>query len=272
MGLPRWESGSGADELARSGERESFLRVKSGREPELDAARLPAMDVFGVLVATCGFEDLRGWFLAATEHRGRFPKVMLFAGTRSFAQATRDCEHATRLRRADVVLGEGAGVTAYAKLAAAPMRERFDAVATLDRLFAATDPHRPLRVFVCGEDRRCAERAATGIAARFPGIEIVGAAEARRHSTSLSEDVNEACADVVLVAMDDGRAEAWIEENLCLLDVGVVVGAGSALEAFAGELRAKARPLGVLAMIAFFVRATLYLAFPARRAMPPSAS
>ncbi|HEY8078187.1 MAG TPA: WecB/TagA/CpsF family glycosyltransferase [Labilithrix sp.] len=269
MGLAEWES-SGFDELAQSGEREiargsrtSMFRVKP-REVE----HLSAMDALGVAVATCTFEDLRDWFLGATEWRGRFPKAMLFAGARSIAQARRDERHRMRLRRADVVLGEGSAVAAYAKLAAAP-NARFDAVETITRLFDAADAERKLRVFLCGEDKERVSRAAKELAERFPAIEIVGAEDARQNG-SLAEDVNEACADVVLVGMGGGRDAAWIEENFPLLDVGVVAGVGEALDAFAGETQVAAatRPLGVLATIGFFVRATLYLAFPSRPALP----
>ncbi len=268
MGLAEWES-SGFDELAQSGEREisrvsrtSMFRVKP-REVE----HLQAMDALGVAVATCTFEDLRDWFLGATEWRGRFPKVMLFAGARSIAHARRDAEHRMRLRRADVVLGEGSGVAAYARLAAVSpsARTRFDAVETITRLFDAADGERKLRVFLCGEDKEKLSRAAKELAERFPAIEIVGAEDARKNA-SLAEDVNEACADVVLVGMGGGRDAAWIEENFPLLDVGVVAGVGEALDAFAGEAKiaAATRPLGVFATVLFFVRATLYLAFPRR--------
>jgi exopolysaccharide biosynthesis WecB/TagA/CpsF family protein len=266
MGLPEQDSGIWADDdLAQSGERaivrESFLRLKPAPE------HLPAMDAFGVPVAVCGFEAVRDWFLHAAELRGRFPKVILFAGARSLARATKDAAHRNRLLRADVILGEGGAVATYAKLAAAPMRERFDAVATLERLLASVDSDRPLRVFLCGDDAKRTAVAKKVIEARFPNVKIVGAADARANA-SISEDVNEACTDVVLVGMSD--AEAWIEENMPLLDVGVVIGVGDALDAISGMKKTKlaARPLGVVAAILFMIRATLYLAFPSRPALP----
>ncbi len=261
MGLPVRDSGLWADDdLAQSGEREvardSMFRVKPAPE------HLPAMDAFGVPVAVCGFADLRDWFFQAAQLRGRYAKVMLFAGARSLARATKDATHRARLMRADVILGEGKTVETYAKLAAAPMRERFDAVATLERLLADAPVEQHIRVFLCGDDAKRMAVAKKVIESRYPNVKIVGAADARH--ANISEDVNEACADVVLVGMSD--AEAWIEENMPLLDVGVVVGVGDALDAISGMKKTKlaARPLGVLAAVLFMIKATLYLAFPAK--------
>jgi exopolysaccharide biosynthesis WecB/TagA/CpsF family protein len=267
MGLPSRESGfwteaEACEDLAQSGERavvrESMFRVKPTPE------HLPAMDAFGVPVAVCGFEDVRDWFYNAAELRGRFPKVVLFAGARSLARATSDAAHRARLLRADVILGEGSAVAAYAKLAAAPMRERFDAVATLERLLASADGDRHVRVFLCGDDAKHMAVAKKVIESRFPNVLVVGAADARTNA-NISEDVSEAGTDVVLVGMG-GDTEEWIEENMALLDVGVVVGVGDALDAISGMKKTKqgTRPLGIFAALVFMIRATLYLAFPAK--------
>lgn len=275
MGLPVREVW---DDLAQSGEREiaperreSLLRLAS-REPE----RLGStMDVFGVGVATCGFEELRSWFFAASTARGRFPKVVLFESARSFLRAWIDAGHATRIAQADVVLGEGAGVVAYAKLAGAKLPERFDAAITLHRLFSTADADRPLRVFLVGPDVALLERAKRGIEARYACVDVVGVADARPDAC-LSEEIGERVVDVVLVGIGDGRDELWIDENAELLDVGVVAGVGRALAAFATDGKAPARasePLGVALAVSFLLRAAIYLALPwlrPARAVGPS--
>lgn len=268
------------DELAQSGEREisgitsrreSFLRLVQ-REPERLSSHL---DVFGVPVATCRFAELASWFFAAASTRGRFPKVVMFAAARSFQKAWSDAGHAMRLAEADVVLAEGAGVHAYAKLAGVPLPERYDAAVTVDRLLAAAPAERPLRVFLVGADRKTLLDAKVGIEARYANVDVVGLADARPDAC-LSEEIGESVVDVVLVGIGGGKDELWIDENAELLDVGVVMNVGDALLAYArSEAPPRAqKPLGFREAISFLFRATLYLALPwlrPARAYGPSA-
>jgi exopolysaccharide biosynthesis WecB/TagA/CpsF family protein len=273
MGLPVRSSW---DELAQSGEREiaggALGREPSARESFLRLApkeldRLPAMDVFGVPVATCGSPALAAWFHEAAQTRGRFPRVLLFAGARSFLHAWHDGGHRARMAQADAVVGEGGGVLAYAWLASAPLDEKLDAAPTLHRIFESVDPARPIRVFLVGRDMSVLERAAAGIEERFPCVDVAGFADARPDAC-LSEDIGEKCVDVVLVGIGGGRDELWIEENVELLDAGLVVGVGQALDAFASPERRvtrATRPLPWFDALAFLLRAALYLALPSLR-------
>ena len=200
----------------------------------------------------------------AAHVRGRIAKVILFAGAASFARAWEDAGHRERMTSADAILPEGPGILAYAALAASPLRECTSAALTLHRLLASVDPARPLRLFLVGNDRESLVRAGKAIEQRFTYVDVVGVADARPDAC-LSERIAEECVDVVLVGIGDGRDELWIEENVDLLDVGIVAGVGFALDALAGDKprapRATAR-LGVFHAIRFLVRATLYLALP----------
>lgn len=257
MGRPieAWE----LDELARSGERPIAHRDSGIHLAQGGPAPLPSMDVFGVPVNVAPLDAVRAWLLHAAQTRGRLAKIVHFAGARSLGRAWRDVEHRSVLARGDLILGEGASVSAYARLATAPADARFDAVATLARVFEAASPDAPLRVFLLGGERGRAERAAQAIRARFPGVRVVGASDGSRHG---AEDVNEACADVLLVG--GPRAEAWVDDNVELLDVGVVASVGDAIDALGGDGCRAPRatpPLGPLETLAFLVRAALYITF-----------
>lgn len=248
------------DELALSGERPIERRDSGIRIVPSGPSPLSAMDVFGVPVNVAPFELVQPWFFQAAATRDRLPRVVHFAGARSLRRAWSDVAHRSMLARADLVLGEGACLGGYAALAAAP-RQRFDAVATLFRLFACADPESPIRVFLLGGQRGRAARAAQVLAARFPGVRIVGAAH-ERHAV---EDANEACADVLLVGGDG--ADAWVDENVELLDVGLVASVGDAIDAIGGDGCRAPRaiaPLGPFAALEFLIRATLYIAFRVR--------
>lgn len=223
------------------------------------------MSVFGVPVALGTFHAVRAWFFDAATTRSRAPRIVHFAGSGSLAKAWRDVAHRSLLARADLVLAEGACLAAYAVLAGARVRPRFDAVATLHRIFSAADPANPLRVFLLGGERGRATRAAQALSARFPGVRIVGAT----HGLHALEDVNETCADVLLVG--GVGSDTWVDENVELLDVGVVASVGDAIDALGGDFRRApraTRPVGPLGAITFLVRAVACLL----GASPPSAA
>jgi exopolysaccharide biosynthesis WecB/TagA/CpsF family protein len=250
----------------------SFFRLAAPEPPS------PSLDVLGVLVSNASASEVCAWVLAAVRARGRDPRVVSFAGARALLAAYRDPDRRRLLARADLVLGEGSGLAAYGALAGYRRPARSDAVATLAHLFSCADPAKPLRVFLYGGVAGRAREAAARIARAFPNVRIAGAADLRRR-TSLVEEINEACADVLVVGLGD-RTDEWIEENVALLDVGVVLGGDDVIDALAasgshprrGGPRAAPRASvasGPIAAIAFLWCAVLYLVFGVRpRALP----
>ncbi len=197
---------------------------------------LATVDCFGVGVASATFEQVRTWFYGAVAKRDVAPRAMFFANAHTMNLAWRDECFRDVLNRADVVLNDGVGLDIYGKLAGRRFVENLNGTDLLPRLFAAADATSPLRVYLYGAAPGRAAKAARNIEARFPNVKVVGVTHGFERGSAVVEEINEACADVVLVGMGNPVQERWIDENKVLLDVGVVAGVGALLDFFSGEV------------------------------------
>lgn len=197
---------------------------------------LETVDCFGVGVASATFEQVRAWFYGAIAKRDVAPRTMYFANAHTMNLAWQDECFRDVLNRADVVLNDGIGLDIYGKLAGRRFLENLNGTDLLPRLFAAADAARPLRVYLYGAAPGRAAKAAKNIEARFPNVKVVGVTHGFERSNAVVEEINEACADVVLVGMGNPVQERWIDENKVLLDVGVIAGIGALVDFFSGEV------------------------------------
>lgn len=194
------------------------------------------VDCFGVQVTSATFEQVRTWFFGAVRSRGLCARVLYFANAHTMNLAWEDDAFRGVLSRADVVLNDGIGLDLYGRFAGQRFQENLNGTDLLPRLFAAASATSPLRVYLYGAEPGRAEKAAKNIEARFPNVRVVGTKHGFDRTSDVVEEINEACADVVLVGMGNPIQERWIDENKFLLDVGVVVGVGALIDFLSGEI------------------------------------
>lgn len=149
--------------------------------------------------------------------------------------AARHPAFARILRSADLLLPDGVGVTAAARLAG----DRLIRTAGIDfaEELLATAPEEGYRVFLLGGRPGVAVRAGRALAARYPRIRTVGAQDgyyAPGMERAVAEAVRAARPDLLFVCLGSPRQEEWIARYRipCL-----ALGLGGALDVFAGEVR-----------------------------------
>lgn len=103
-------------------------------------------------------------------------------------------------------------------------------LSTLLAFFGSGSITAPIRVFLFGGPRGRALLTAEWMKWEFPSMRVVGTAPAD-DGCLVVEKANEACADVLVVALERGAGNAWLAENASLLDSGLVIAAGDVLEA-----------------------------------------
>lgn len=154
--------------------------------------------------------------------------------------ARRDRAFRHALARADLAIPDGGGLLLAARWWRRPLREQVRGSDLADRLIERAAV-RGYRVFLLGAAPGVAEEAARRLIARFPGLTIAGV-YAGVASEAHDGDTRAAIAaagpvDILLVAYGAGKQEEWMTRNVPLLDVGVALGVGGALDFMAGRVR-----------------------------------
>jgi len=150
--------------------------------------------------------------------------------------ARRDPAFRAVLERADLCLPDGVGITLAARYLGRPLRERVAGVDLVEAL-AARAAQDGWRVFFLGAAPGVADRAASLLAARYPGLTVAGthAGSPRwEEEDDIVRRVREAGTDVLLIAYGAPAQDLWLARNLARTGAKVGVGVGGAFDYIAG--------------------------------------
>jgi N-acetylglucosaminyldiphosphoundecaprenol N-acetyl-beta-D-mannosaminyltransferase len=153
--------------------------------------------------------------------------------------ARHDPELDAALRKGDLIVPDGYGIVWALRHYGCKGQERIAGVDLVENLFAAGVPG-GLRVYLLGGMAGVAEAAARRIAARWPGVQVVGTAHGYFPPPAGDEvirAINAARPQVLLVGMGLPRQELWLAENWEKLQVPIGIGVGGALDLWAGKVR-----------------------------------
>jgi N-acetylglucosaminyldiphosphoundecaprenol N-acetyl-beta-D-mannosaminyltransferase len=143
------------------------------------------------------------------------------------------------LNRSDLAVADGMPLVWASHLRGEPLPERVTGgslVAECCRLAAASGEG----VFLLGAGPGVASVAGATLAARFPGLRIVGAYSppmgplSRRQNARILNMVRSARPGFLFVALGAPRQDLWIAEHMDYLGVPVAMGVGSVLDVIAG--------------------------------------
>jgi N-acetylglucosaminyldiphosphoundecaprenol N-acetyl-beta-D-mannosaminyltransferase len=150
--------------------------------------------------------------------------------------ARRDPAFRAVLEGADLCLPDGVGITLAARYLGRPLRERVAGVDLVEAL-AARAAQDGWRVFFLGAAPGVADRAASLLAARYPGLTVAGThagSPRREEEDDIVRRVREAGTDVLLVAYGAPAQDLWLARNLARTGAKVGVGVGGAFDYIAG--------------------------------------
>ena len=150
--------------------------------------------------------------------------------------ARRDPAFRAVLEGADLCLPDGVGITLAARYLGRPLRERVAGVDLAEAL-AARAAREGWRLFLLGAAPGVADRVASVLAARYPGLTVAGThagSPRREEEDDIVRRVWEARADVLLVAYGAPAQDLWLARNLARTGAKVGVGVGGAFDYIAG--------------------------------------
>lgn len=198
------------------------------------SARAQRIVILGVAVDNITEDQAMAWiadYIAA----GR-PHHVVTVNPEFVMAARRNPAFRRVLRAADLATPDGFGLLLAARLQGARFRGRVTGIELTERL-AREAAQRGWRLFLLGAAPGVAERAATALAARNPGLVIAGCyAGSPRPADEphIRALIARAQPDVLLVAYGHPQQDLWIARNQPLLRVPVAIGVGGTFDELAG--------------------------------------
>jgi exopolysaccharide biosynthesis WecB/TagA/CpsF family protein len=197
-------------------------------------SHIDAIEIFGVPVARLTASQALGEIKRLEEREA--PSLVAYANAHTLNLAHGSPWFRDLLRRADLVLNDGAGVGIAARLQRRPFPENLNGSDFNPRILevavAAGWP-----VFFLGARPGVSDRAAAALRARIPGLEVAGT-----HSGYFdSQDdvvwrIRFSGATLLMVAMGNPLQERWLAENLEATGASIGVGVGAFFDFISGEV------------------------------------
>ena len=196
----------------------------------------PAVEVLGVpiarLDAATALDEIERLYESPT------PELVAYVNAHTLNLAQKDETYRSLLRRAGIILGDGAGVMIAARLNRAPLPENLNGSdfnpKILERAAARGWP-----AYFVGGRPGVAERTATHWTRALPGLEVVGTNDGyfeRNGSSEVAAAIRSSGAGLVMVAMGNPLQEWWLDEHLAATGARLGVGVGAFFDFSTGEL------------------------------------
>jgi len=170
---------------------------------------------------------------------GDTPQAVIAVNPEKVIKAQQDPELLAQLRAAGLLIPDGIGVVAAARLLTLGKMER---VPGADLMPAICDlsARKGYKVFLLGGEDKVNEKAAIALAEQYKGLRIAG-----RHSGyfkdseigRIIEDINTSKAQVLFVALGSPKQELWMRQHLKDTSVKVCVGVGGTFDVLAGKVK-----------------------------------
>lgn len=141
--------------------------------------------------------------------------------------------------KAALLLPDGIGIVLAVRLLFGSKIGRVPGADLMQSLCAAA-PKRGYKIFIYGAQEEVSKSAAAKLAAKNPGIRIVGRSNGYVKDENMQElirSINASGADILFVALGSPKQEQWITKYLPALQVKVCQGIGGTLDTIAGTVK-----------------------------------
>lgn len=202
--------------------------------PSLDSIR--RVEILGVPVARLRPDAA----LAAIArcYEAAAPALVAYANAHTLNLAAQDPGYRAVLRRAALVLNDGAGLALAGRLRGRPFPANLNGSDFTPRVLALAAA-RGWPVYFLGARPGVAEEAARRLRGRTPGLRVVGVRDgyfAIEETAAVVEGVRRAGAGLLLVAMGNPLQELWLDRHLQATGARVGIGVGAFFDFAAGAV------------------------------------
>jgi N-acetylglucosaminyldiphosphoundecaprenol N-acetyl-beta-D-mannosaminyltransferase len=160
-------------------------------------------------------------------------------GTEMVVYAQRDEQYRRIVNESALSLCDTVGLLGVARSRGAKLRERVAGVELIEHLCAraATEG---LPVYLLGGAPGIAERAASVLRARYPGLQVAGTRDgyfSDAGSSEVAAAIRATGARILFAGLGFPRQEFWLSEHLTQTGCGVGIGVGGSFDVISGNVR-----------------------------------
>lgn len=197
---------------------------------------VPPVEILGVWVARLSLD-------AAVEavvrcYEAYAPALVAYANAHTLNLAFRNPEYRAVLRRAALVLNDGAGLGIAGRLRGLPFPANLNGSDFTPRILELAAA-RGWRVYFLGARPGVAETAAGRLRRRIPGLNVVGVRDGYfppEEAMAVVKDIHRAGTGLLLVAMGNPLQEIWLDRYLLATGARVGIGVGAFFDFAAGVM------------------------------------
>ncbi len=202
--------------------------------------RINAVDILGTPVSAIDMDRALRWIGEVVGHlQGRYICV---ADVHSVMRARSDAGHARVLANADLVLPDGTPLVWIARLRGVRNISRVCGPDLMAAVGAAS-VHNGWRHFFYGGAEGVAERLASALQAKHPGLQVAGYYSPPFRALTPAEDAEavrlivECKPDIVWVGLGCPKQERWMVDHAPQLPMATLIGVGAAFNFHSGDIR-----------------------------------
>jgi N-acetylglucosaminyldiphosphoundecaprenol N-acetyl-beta-D-mannosaminyltransferase len=177
--------------------------------------------------------------LADSVLEGDVPHSVVAVNPEKVMRARSDAGLRDQLRRAGILIPDGIGVVAAARMLGLGQLERVPGSELMPRLCELAS-RTGRRIFLFGAAPDVNERAAQALSERYRGLAIAGTQHGflpEQEMPDLVDRINASKTDILFVALGSPKQEAWIDRYLPQLKVKLCQGVGGTFDVIAGRVR-----------------------------------
>jgi N-acetylglucosaminyldiphosphoundecaprenol N-acetyl-beta-D-mannosaminyltransferase len=181
------------------------------------------------------FEQAASWCLSAAASKER-PSQLITVNAQSLLMMHDDPAMDEAVRRAAMVVADGASMALASRILRLPWKGRVTGVDLMQRLLR-DGASRNLKVYFLGATDQVLERLLAITRERYPGLVVAGYHNGyfnRENDGEVIGKIRASGADILFVGMPTPFKELWLHRNLSRFGVGLAIGVGGTFDVLAG--------------------------------------
>lgn len=198
---------------------------------------IPTVTIFGVPISKLSFKDTIRWLTEAVESRK--PHQIITANPIMIMAALENPEYLNMMKRAELIIPDGAGVVWAANYVGNPVAERVPGIEVMHELVRIA-AERGWKVFLLGASTEIIRAAASKLEEEHPNVQLVGVRDGYFNSEQEREviaQIRAAEPDLLFVGRSADKQEPWIDRYKSELNVPVIMGVGGSFDVLSGKLK-----------------------------------